>query len=98
MAEARDALNAVEARVKATDPMYAGKRALLVPILKPIFAQMPPSKWATAFEKGYVQTRVPADPGTSREARPAEVTPISAVENWTRAVENVARILISGLA
>jgi len=97
MAEAREALNAIEARLKATDQMYAGKRALLVPILKPIFAQLPPSKWATAFEKAYVQTRVPADPLTSREAKPAEVTPISVVENWTRAAENVARVLIAGL-
>jgi hypothetical protein len=50
VAEATDALNAVEARLKATDPTYEGKRALLVPILKPIFKRLPPNQWAPAFE------------------------------------------------
>jgi TPR repeat protein len=69
LTEARSALSAIEVRLRATDPTYEAKKALLVPILKPIFAQMPPAKWAAAFEQAYEQTRVPADdrtPATSR--------------------------------
>jgi TPR repeat protein len=69
LADARNALNAIEARLGSTDPAYAAKKALLVPILRPIFAQMPPSKWADAFEQAYEQTRVPPvdrTPATSR--------------------------------
>jgi hypothetical protein len=98
LAEGRDALTALENRLRVQDPAYETKKALLVPILKPIFAQIPPSKWATAFENAYVQTRVPADPTTSHEARPTEVTPISAVEKWTRALENVASVSFSIVA
>jgi hypothetical protein len=76
LAEARIALNAVEARLKATDPTYEGKRALLVPILKPILKRLPPSQWVLAFEQAYSQTRIPADgrtPTDSRETRPTGV-------------------------
>jgi TPR repeat protein len=69
LTEARNALSALEVRLRAADPQYEAKQALLVPILKPIFAQMPPAKWAAAFEQAYAQTRVPADdrtPATSR--------------------------------
>ena len=76
LAEARIALNAVAARLRAADPTYEGKRALLVPILRPILKRLPPNQWVPAFEQAYSQTRVPPDgrtPAESRETRPAEV-------------------------
>jgi hypothetical protein len=57
--EAKNALNALEERLKATDPVYEAKRALLVPILKPIFSRLPPSQWVAAFQQAYSQTRIP---------------------------------------
>ena len=61
LTEARNALSAIEIRLKATDPTYEAKKALLVPILKPVFGQMPPSKWATAFEQAYASVQLPAE-------------------------------------
>jgi hypothetical protein len=77
LADARNALSTLEVRLRAMDPTYEAKKALLVPILRPIFLQLlTPSKWVTAFEKAYAQTRVPADdrtPATSRVAIPDKI-------------------------
>lgn len=59
--EARNALSAIEVRLRAEDPTYEAKKALLVPILKPVFEQMPPSKWAVAFERAYANVQLPAE-------------------------------------
>lgn len=48
----RSDLDALEAQLR-TDPHYAAKRAQLIPILKPVFAQIPPSQWAAAFREAY---------------------------------------------
>ena len=69
LAEGRNALTALENRLRVQDPAYETKKALLVPILKPVFMQLPPSKWAAAFEQAYEQTRVPADDRTSATSR-----------------------------
>jgi hypothetical protein len=71
LADARNALSTLEIRLRATDPTYEAKKGLLVPILKPIFAQMPPSKWVTAFEQAYAQTTLPAHDGTPVMSRVA---------------------------
>jgi uncharacterized protein len=73
LTEARNTLSAIEVRLRATDPTYEGKKALLVPILKPIFGEMPPSKWATAFEQAYAGVRLPAENGA--QTTPATVSP-----------------------
>jgi hypothetical protein len=69
LTEARNALSALEVRLRAADPQYEAKQVLLVPILKPRFAQMPPAKWVAAFEQAYAQTRVPADDRTPTTLR-----------------------------
>jgi hypothetical protein len=62
LAEARHAVNLLEERLRTQDPAYAAKRAFLVPILKPLFQQLPPSKWASAFEQAYASVRLPVIP------------------------------------
>ena len=59
--EGRNALTALENRLRVQDPAYETKKALLTPILKPVFMQLPPSKWATAFEQAYASTQLPVD-------------------------------------
>lgn len=61
LTEARNALSALEVRLRAADATYEAKKALLVPILQPVFAQMPPSKWAAAFEQAYANTQLPVE-------------------------------------
>jgi hypothetical protein len=57
-----NALNELETSLQATDPQYAAKKAQLVPILKPIFANLPPSQWRAQFEQAYRRVSVPATP------------------------------------
>lgn len=59
--DGKASLNAVEAELRA-DPHYAAKRAILIPMLQPIFAEMPPSKWAAAWKAAY--ERLPAPSAT----------------------------------
>ncbi len=51
-------LNALGERLQ-TDPAYAAKRAILVESLKPIFAEIHPSKWAATFEAAYNNLKIP---------------------------------------
>ncbi len=51
-------LNALGERLQA-DPAYAAKRAVLVESLKPIFAEIHPSKWAATFEAAYNNLKIP---------------------------------------
>lgn len=69
VAEARIALNALEQRLRTTDPVYDAKRAVLVPILQPILNRLPPSQWVTAFQQAYSQTNVPASSPPPAPAR-----------------------------
>src|ERR1700677_1633620 len=50
LSAARCELNALEARLRATDSQYEAKRAVLVPILQPIFKHISPSNWRDFFE------------------------------------------------
>jgi hypothetical protein len=54
----RNSLNALEAQLKLNDPLYDRKRAQLVPVLKPVFAQLRPSQWAAAFQEAYKNVRL----------------------------------------
>jgi hypothetical protein len=55
----------------AADPDYDRKYAILVPALKPVFAELHPSKWAGAFQRAYNDLKLPAAP----VAAPKIVTP-----------------------
>lgn len=57
---ARNDLNTLEVQLKANDPQYEAKKAMIVPILKPILAQLPASQWRAAFQQAYSQARVAA--------------------------------------
>lgn len=68
------ALNTLETQFKAADPHYAAKRAVLIPMLQPIFAQLPPSKWGEAFKTAYEKMPAPvpaAAPVVAAPAKPA---------------------------
>lgn len=58
--QARSDLNTLEQTLKASDPLYARKKAIVVPMLKPIFAKLHPSQWKGAFEDAYRNARVAA--------------------------------------
>jgi hypothetical protein len=60
LAASREALNQLEAQLKATDPQYDAKRAALVPILKPLMANLPPAQRAAAFQQAYQNYQLPA--------------------------------------
>jgi hypothetical protein len=55
---ARNDLNALEAELSKNDPQYAAKKAQLVPILKPIFANIPPSQWKARFAEAYANVQI----------------------------------------
>lgn len=69
IAQAKLDLDTVEKDLKANDPHYAAKRAQLVPILKPLFQTIHPSKWAASFQEAY--RRMQFTPA----ARPKPVVP-----------------------
>jgi hypothetical protein len=50
---ARTDLSALEQTLMASDPQYEQKKAILVPVLKPIFASMNPKEWKAKFQEAY---------------------------------------------
>jgi hypothetical protein len=64
---ARNDLNTLEQSLEATDPQYEAKKAMIVPILKPIFATIPPSQWKARFEQAYRAVVVPAAPRVPKQ-------------------------------
>jgi hypothetical protein len=69
-AQGRNDLAQLEQTLMASDPQYAQKKALLVPALKPIMAQIPWSQRAAKFTEAYRALQLPSD-----AARPATATP-----------------------
>lgn len=57
---ARSELNSLEQTLRGIDKQYDAKREIIVPILKPIFASLPPSQWKQAFENAYKNAKVQA--------------------------------------
>lgn len=55
---ARVDLNTLEESLRASDPLYDKKRAAIMPTLKVMFPQLPPSKWKDTFTKLYREARV----------------------------------------
>ena len=62
LATARADLTALENTLKDSDPLYAAKKAILVPALQPVFAIIPPKQWKQKFQEAYrnVQVNAPA--------------------------------------
>ena len=71
----RNALNELERKLIATDPMFQQKRALLVPLLKPLFNDsLPPARWVKAFESAYAAVRLPEEVPSETRLNGAEST------------------------
>ena len=68
--QARNELNTLEATLKATDPQYAAKKDMLVPILRPIFATLPPSAWKAKFEEAYRAIKLAGPVGNAKPKVP----------------------------
>jgi hypothetical protein len=66
---ARNELNAIEATLKGTDPQWAAKRAQLVPVLQPIFKNLPPKQWPQAFKDAYAQLKLAPAPAAKTTVR-----------------------------
>ena len=77
-ADARSSLTELGNTLAATDPAYEQKRAMLVPIMKPIFATLPPQQWRGAFEQAYAALRLPAGAAPGRSAASAANQPMRA--------------------
>jgi hypothetical protein len=72
-------LNALGAELQAADPAgFAAKKAILVEALKPVFAQIPPSAWASTFRAAYTKLALPAAP------RPVPKPAVPAAQPVTR--------------
>ena len=107
--EARKALKTLEDKLITQDPDYAAKKALLVPVLQPLFEQIPPSKWLASFEEAYAGIRLPAastvpPEGGDKLTRDAEPKPlhwsiITRIEKecgayWTKEMEKSNRVYV----
>jgi hypothetical protein len=60
LAQAKADLNALETQLRKDDPQYEQKKAIIVPMLKPVFEQLEPSKWKAAFAKAFAGVKVSA--------------------------------------
>ena len=67
-------LDAIGAEYAKLDPMYQAKSDLLVPMLQPIFARLPPTEWAAAFRQAYSEFKLPAGPASAHV--PPSVPPL----------------------
>lgn len=65
--QAKADLTTLGTTLQATDPDYARKRALIVPVLRPLFRQLQPTQWKSAFETAYRNVVIPR--GASTVAR-----------------------------
>lgn len=68
LSNARKALTDLEGTLQSTDPDYAAKRAILVPVLKTIFPTIPPAQWKAKFEEAYRTVKVPRAAARSASA------------------------------
>jgi hypothetical protein len=83
--QARNDLNTLEQTLKNSDPLYARKRAAIVPVLKPIFSTIPPKQWKGAFEQAYRNVRVaqprPSNAGATPPGGAPKNQPLRAGKN-----------------
>jgi hypothetical protein len=59
---ARNDLSTLEQTLRASDPQYEAKKAILVSALKPVFASIPPSQWKQKFQEAYRAINVSPTP------------------------------------
>lgn len=57
-AQARTDLNSFETQMKVSDPLYARKRAMIVPTMQESFKHIPKAKWAETFKAAYAKVKV----------------------------------------
>lgn len=64
IAGARDSLTALETQLKAQDPQYAAKRAIIEPLLRAQIASgaLPPDQWAPTYASMYGNVNLPSAP------------------------------------
>jgi len=58
LAKARSDLNDLEQSLIKTDPQYYAKKAMILPILQPIFAGIAPKEWKEKFQAAYSRAKV----------------------------------------
>lgn len=75
----REDLNTLEAELQRLDPAYAQKREQLVPLLRPILADLHPSKWAAKFKDAYLAMPTPAPAPAPRAAAGVSHQPLRPV-------------------
>ena len=68
-------LTALETRLRATDPQFAQKWALLGPTLVPTLSRLPLRERASAFEQAYAAFQLPAAPAAPATTRPDPANP-----------------------
>lgn len=68
-------LTALETRLRATDPQFAQKWALLGPTLIPTLSRLPLRDRASAFEQAYAAFQLPAAPAAPATTRPDPANP-----------------------
>lgn len=76
--EAGAELSALDGKLLRTDPDYKTKRQILVAVLKPVFARLDPSEWATTFEKAYENLSSAPASNASGQTTAAERDPTDA--------------------
>ncbi len=65
-------LDAIQAEYEKLDPRFQEKADILVHTLKPVFAKIPPSEWASTFRAAYTNLQLPAAAAApAAQARPA---------------------------
>ena len=78
----RQGLNDLEKQLQA-DPEYARKRAILIPALQPVLAQLPPARWVETFKAAY--DRLKLGPVAAPAAAAAPAAPTTAAHQPLRA-------------
>lgn len=53
-------LNDLEGEMRKTDPQYEAKKAIILPALRPVFAQIHPSRWKATWIEAYKSVKVAA--------------------------------------
>jgi hypothetical protein len=64
-------LDAIQAEYEKLDPRFQEKANILVHTLKPVFAKIPPSEWASTFRAAYTNLQLPAAAAPAAPSRPA---------------------------
>jgi hypothetical protein len=67
-------IDAIGVEYAALDPQYQAKMDLLVPMLQPVFAKLPPNEWPGALRQAYAAFKLPA--GAAAPAAPVAVAPL----------------------